>query len=614
MAAVDVLITEQLDIWASAIRSKSGVGRGSSKKRELYGIKKLRGLILELAVRGLLVPQDPNDEPASELLKKIAAEKEQLLKDKRIKKQKNLLPISDEEKPFELPMNWSLARLGYLSHLITKGTTPTSIGYTFEDSGVSFLKIENLDNGRVDKKTISQFISEDTNNALARSQLCSGDLLFSIAGTIGKTAIIYDFDLPANTNQALAIIRGTQAVYLPSYLRIQLDSFVAEKTRQKARGGAMPNVSLGDLTVLVSPIPPLAEQHRIVAKVDKLMALCDQLEQQTETSLTAHQTLVETVLAALTRPTALSGSSEERAGLQTAGGSAKSGTLSPEAILFEHFDTLFTTQHSIDQLKQTILQLAVMGKLAPQNPNDEPASELLKKIAAKKEQLLEDKKIKKQKPLPSISDEEKPFELPEGWGWCHLDDLALHSEAGWSPKCENIPRERGKWGVLKVSAVTWGEFRPDQNKQLPSHLESKPEYEVKENDFLISRANTAELVARSVIVPDDSEKYLMMSDKIIRFSFSDDNYPEYINLVNNSLWSRQYYSRVAGGTSSSMKNVSRKQIQMLCIGLPPLKEQHRIVAKVNKLMALCDQLKARLNEAQITQLHLADALAEQAVG
>ena len=141
------------------------------------------------------------------------------------------------------------------------------------------------------------------------------------------------------------------------------------------------------------------------------MSLCDQLEQQTETSLAAHTTLVENLLATLT-------SSTDAAELEQ-----------NWHRIAEYFTTLFTTEESIDQLKQTVLQLAVMGKLVPQNPNDEPASVLLEKIAAEKAQLIKEKKIKKQKALPPIGEDEKPFELPVGWEWCRL--LTLYSTISW---------------------------------------------------------------------------------------------------------------------------------------------------------------------------------------
>ncbi|KPZ54438.1 restriction endonuclease subunit S [Pseudoalteromonas sp. P1-25] len=601
--SAEQLITDHLDIWTTSIEQKSSSGRGSSKKFSLHGIKKLRELILELAVRGKLVPQDPNDEPASVLLERIAAEKAQLVKDKKIKKPKALPEISEDEKPFELPKGWLAERLVNLSYLITKGTTPTSLGFEFKESGVNFIKIENVSRDRINLPSISQFISKETNEALKRSSLEAGDLLFSIAGTIGKTCIVVQDDLPANTNQALAIIRGTKLVFSAKFLLIQLNSFVAGKTRERARGGAMPNVSLGDLNELIAIVPPFKEQQRIVTRVDELMSLCDALEAQTENSIAAHQTLVEVLLEALLKVPEQTATPEQ----------ATAQFQQNWQRLSEHFDTLFTTTASIDTLKQTILQLAVMGKLVPQNPNDEPAAKLLERIAAEKAQLIKDKKIKKQKPLPEITHEEKPFELPKGWEWCRFDDAALSSSAGWSPQCLPTPRNGEDWGVLKVSAVTWGIFNPEENKELPEHLEPRIEHEVQSGDFLISRANTADLVAKAVIVPDLAPKNLMMSDKIIRFKLHESVSGEYLNLMNNSQVSRDYYNRVAGGTSSSMKNVSREQIRSLVVALPPQKEQHRIVAKVDELMALCEQLKARITDAQTTKLHLTDAIVEQAL-
>jgi type I restriction enzyme S subunit len=280
--------------------------------------------------------------------------------------------------------------------------------------------------------------------------------------------------------------------------------------------------------------------------------------------------------------------------------------------LAEHFHTLFTTEPSIDALKQTLLQLAVMGKLVPQDPSDEPASELLKRIAEDKASLIAEGKIRKQKQLAAITEDEKPFELATGWEWSRLGDQVIESGAGWSPSCEPRPREGNDWGVLKVSAVSWGVYRPEENKALPVNLDARPEHEVAEGDFLVSRANTAELVARSVVV-DATPSHLMLSDKIVRLKLTNLCDRHYVNLVNSATHARQYYARVAGGTSSSMKNVSREQILSLPIALPPLAEQHRIVAKVDQLMALCDQLKTRLTQARQLNEQLASTLVEQAV-
>ncbi len=163
---------------------------------------------------------------------------------------------------------------------------------------------------------------------------------------------------------------------------------ISASIKASGNGIAMVHMTKEKMEQLVIPIPPISEQHRIVAKVDELMALCDQLEQHSESQLAAHQTLVETLLTTLTD-------------------SADADELSQNwARLSTHFDTLFTTEASIDALKQTILQLAVMGKLVPQDPSDEPASALLERIAAEKARLVKEKKIKKEKPLPEISENE----------------------------------------------------------------------------------------------------------------------------------------------------------------------------------------------------------------
>ncbi|EMC8778978.1 restriction endonuclease subunit S [Providencia rettgeri] len=587
---VEKLITDHIDIWSSALQTRSTAGRGSNGKIDLYGIKKLRELILELAVRGKLVPQDPNDEPASELLKRIAAEKAELVKQGKIKKQKPLPEISEDEKPFELPEGWEWVRLGNIT-IFTNGFAFKS--NDFKNNGVGIVKIGDIDSsGFICTENMSYVDESVVKNLPSELQVEPGCLVIAMSGaTTGK--------LGFNTTNKIYFLNQRVGKISPIlinkyYLYYYLSTKVSENL-SISLGSAIPNLSTAQISNILIYLPPKAEQERLVYKVNELMSLCDQLEQQSLTSLDAHQQLVETLLATLTDS-------------QNAGELAENW-----ARISQHFDTLFTTEASIDALKQTILQLAVMGKLVLQDPNDEPASELLKRIEQEKVQLVKECKIKKQKPLPPISDEEKPFELPLGWEWCRLGDLAHNSEAGWSPQCEASPRVDDNWGVLKISSVTWSEFNPNENKALPKHLEPKIEYEVKARDFLISRANTADLVARSVVVPDSPPKHLMLSDKIIRFQFSKLVDANYINLVNNSKYSRTYYSEVAGGTSSSMKNVSRIQVSSLLVALPSYSEQLNIVEKVRDLTLLCEHLKSRLQSAQQTQLHLADALTEAAL-
>ena len=401
MTNINALVTDNIDIWTSAIKTQSTSGRGSRKNLELTGIKKLRELILELAVRGKLVPQDPDDEPAFVLLDKMSAEKEQLYQDKKIKKPKKLPEISKSEKLFQLPTGWSYSRLNELGEW-GAGSTPKRSNLEYYGGDIPWFKSGEL---------VADYIlkSEETVTELALKESSLrynniGDVLLAMYGaTIGKTAIL---NVPATTNQAVCActtFSGFENIYLLTLLKAYRHRFIG-----MGAGGAQPNISREKIIATVILLPPTAEQHRIVTKVDELMVLCDQLEQQSEKSITAHQTLVDTLLDALVNPE------------QDATAFADSW-----ALIEQHFELLFTTEQSIDKLKQTILQLAVMGKLVPQDPNYEPASVLLENIAAEKERLVKEKKIKKQKALPEITEDEKMGILPNSWEWARLGSFSI---------------------------------------------------------------------------------------------------------------------------------------------------------------------------------------------
>ncbi|WP_324726735.1 restriction endonuclease subunit S [Pseudomonas chlororaphis] len=549
------------------------------------GIKKLRELILELAVRGKLVPQDPSDEPACELLKRIAEEKARLLVEGKIKKQKTRTEIAEEEKPFAIPTHWEWVRLESLLKKIGAGSTPLGGKQAYVADGVKFLRSQNVWNEGLRLNDVA-FIPEETHQKMSGTHVEAGDLLFNITGaSIGRCAEVpFDFDT-GNVSQHVTIIRPVSSDAQPFLHVVLVSQLVQQAVMDVQVGVSREGLSIGKLSQFLIPFPPEAEQHRIVAKVDELMALCDRLEAQQADAESAHTQLVQALLDSLTQASDVT---DFAANWQR---------------LAEHFHTLFTTEPSIDALKQTLLQLAVMGKLVPQESSDEPASELLKRIAEEKGQLVSKGKIRKQKPLGEITEEEKTYELPAAWAWTRLGSQVLESGAGWSPSCEARPRDGDEWGVLKVSAVSWGIYRPEENKALPPNLEARPEHEVAKGDFLVSRANTAELVARSVVA-EETPKRLMLSDKLVRLKLTSMCVRRYMNLANSAPLARCYYSQVAGGTSSSMKNVSREQILNLPIALPPLAEQHRIVAKFDSLMAICDTLKRQINAATEKQIAL----------
>ena len=438
------LITEHIDIWTSSILAKSSSGRGSSKKYELYGIKKLRKLILELAIRGKLVPQDANDEPASILLQKI------------IKKTKPLNTVSDEEKLFDLPKGWVWVRfidiypLEYGNNLPKAKRSNTGEYKVYGSNGVV---------GSHNEKCVSSPCT------IVGRKGSAGALNICLDNGCWVTDIAYSC-IPA---------KGIDINFAFNHLQTLGLSNLGK--------GIKPGLNRNEAYSLVTVIPPLAEQHRIVAKVDELMLLCDQLEQQTEASIDAHATLVEVLLATLTDST----DSDELA--------------QNWARTSEHFDSLFTTEQSIEALKQTVLQLAVMGKLVLQNPNDEPASVLLERIAEEKERLIKEKKIKKVKPLPSISDDEKPFELPEGWSFYRLGELVKKLGSGSTLRggqaayvATGIPflRSQNVWNEgLKVHDIAY--ITKETHQRMSNTI-------VYPSDILLNITGAS--LGRSVIFPD----------------------------------------------------------------------------------------------------------------
>lgn len=574
MMHVEKLLTDHIDIWSSALQTRSTAGRGSSGKIDLYGIKKLRELILELAVRGKLVPQDPNDEPASELLKRIAAEKAELVKQGKIKKQKPLPEIREEEKPFELPEGWEWVRLSEAFYL-EMGQSPLSEHYNQLQDGIPFFQ------GKADFGDIYPTARYWCNLPSKLSE--KDDVLLSVRAPVGPTNL---------SPYQCCIGRGLAAIrclcdFSHHYL---LFAFRALQPRLEslATGTTFSAISKSDIEPFLIPVPSVNEQLRIVSKINELMSLCDQLEQQSLTSLEAHQQLVETILATLTD----SQNAEELA--------------ENWVRISQHFDTLFTTVASIDALKQTILQLAVMGKLVPQDPDDEPASELLKRIEQEKAQLVKEGKIKKQKPLPPVSDEEKPFELPQGWEWCRIIEIALVG-TGATPSRDNPDY----WQNPEFNWVTSGETSLPFIFNTVERISGKA---VKETNVSIYPTGT-------LIIAMYGQGKTRGQITELCISAGTNQACAAIQLLDNNEYHRRYVklffeksyedlrSLAAGG---AQPNLNLAKVSNTPIPMPPFSEQVKITTKIEELFKVCDTLKSRLQSAQQTQLHLADALTDAA--
>ena len=574
------LITENMDIWTAAQTQKANGGRGrkkNSNSQSLHGIKKLRELILELAVRGKLVLQDSNDLPANMLLKGIAQEKARLVKEGKIKKRKPLPPINEDEKPFELPNGWEWVRMGEVGD--------TNIGLTYSpsevsDSGTPVLRANNIQDGKLDLTDLKRVDKEVKESVLVHK----GDLLICARSgsraLVGKTALITGLSEDTAFGAFMAIFRSRINEYLLHFI----NSPLFRKMINEVNTMTINQITQNNLRSTIFSLPPLTEQHRIVAKVDALMALCDKLEQQQTDSNATHQTLVETLLTTLTNTVEQDESAEA---WQHIG---------------DHFDTLFTTEQSIDQLKQTILQLAVMGKLVPQDPNDEPAVVLLQRIAKEKIRLTKEGKIKKQKPLPEIGEDEKPFELPNGWEWVRMGEVG-DTNIGLTYS----PSEVSDSGtpVLRANNIQDGKLDLTDLKRVDKEV--KESVLVHKGDLLIcARSGSRALVGKTALITSLSEDTAFGAFMAIFRS----RINEYLLHFINSPLFRKMINEV---NTMTINQITQNNLRSTIFSLPPLTEQHRIVAKVDELLAVCDNLKTRLKDVQTTQIQFADAIVEQAV-
>ncbi|WP_223508646.1 restriction endonuclease subunit S [Pseudomonas sp. BF-RE-29] len=546
------------------------------------GIKKLRELILELAVRGKLVPQDPSDEPASELLKRIAAEKARLVTEGKLKKQKPLAEIANEERPFELPAGWEWSQLGRISSDVQYGFTASA---NHQSGEPLLLRITDIQNDGVNWDTVPG--CDISPSEITGYELKDGDIVIArTGGTIGKSYLVSGLTHSAVFASYLIRIGRLDAIF-PNFTKVFLGSqFYWTQLYANSMGTGQPNVNGTALKGLLIPLAPMEEQHRIVAKVDELMTLCDRMEAQQADSESAHAQLVQVLVDSLTQA---SDATDFATNWQR---------------LAEHFHTLFTTEPSINALKQTLLQLAVMGKLVPQDPNDEPASELLKRIAEEKSRLVAKGKLKKQKSLPDVDEEEKPYALPSSWKWARFDSVSNTRLGKMLDKAKNKGELRP---YLRNTNVQWFNFEIDDLKSMRFEEHELDEYRVTPGDLVICEGGEP---GRCAVWEGEVED--MFIQKALHrarpwLGISPFFLQSCLKAAANSGYLSQFF------TGATIKHFSGEKLAKYPVPLPPLAEQYRIVAKVNQLMALCDRLKTRLTQSRQLNEQLTSTLVERAL-
>lgn len=397
-------------------------------------VAKMRKLVLKLAVQGKLVAQDPSDESASVLLEQVGDTRRRLDNEGNLKTKVHLPEAEANDEPYKIPETWVWVPLNELTELVYGKLLPTT---ELQPAGFPVFGA----NGIIGNYTKYHYEGEM--------------LLISCRGAYSGKPNISPRQCYVTNNSIVCEFFDPGACDIRFYHAV-----ISVSPRDRiVTGSAQPQVTVANAIKLPVPLPPLAEQKRIVAKVDELMALCDRLEAQQQERETRHASLARASLARF----------------------ADAPTPANLSVLFHDAYTIAPAD-----LRKSILTLAVQGKLVPQDPNDEPAEELIGRIAV----IRNAKKAKQYGPVPV---DEVPYEVPFSWSWVRLGNISLTSDSGWSPQCQAEARTGTDWGVLKVSAVSWGVFKPEENKALPPGMTSRPDCEVKEGDFLLSRANTQEL-------------------------------------------------------------------------------------------------------------------------
>jgi type I restriction enzyme, S subunit len=553
-------------------------------------IPRLRRFILELAVRGKLVEQDPRDEPASELLKRIEREKEHLVITGGIKKEKPLPPLSGDDILFPLPMQWTWSQLAEVGFINPRNSAD-------DTASASFIPMALIasDYGIPSKHEVRFW--RDIKNGF--THFADGDVVLAKITPCfqnGKSTVLRH--LTGGIGAGTTELHVVRPIFLnPDFVLIFLKSphFIETGIPLMTGTAGQKRVSTQYFANSPFPLPPLAEQHRIVAKVDELMALCDRLEATQAERESRRDRLAAATLNRLNQPANDSSAFQDHA-----------------RFYFNHLPRLTTRLEHIQRLRQTILNLAVRGQLVSQDLTDQPASELLKRIQADKARLVKEGAVRKRNPT-SLGETDARNDLPMTWRWELLGNVITQMDSGWSPECEPKPRvSKTDWGILKTTAVQKLSFDDRQHKALPSKLKPRPEYEANAGDILITRAGPKNRVGICCLV-EVIEKRLMISDKIIRFHLFSGLEPRFIALALNAGYSLQAIENSKSGMAVMQMNISQEKLKAVPIPIPPLAEQHRIVDKVQEVLALCDRLEAQLSIAQTESRRLLEAVLHDAL-
>ena len=528
--------------------------------------EELKGLVLQLAIQGKLTAKwrekNSNVASVSNLLESIENEKSQQIKQKIIKAEKTSPTIEADEMSFNIPNTWVWKRLGEVGS--------TNVGLTYKpahkvNDGVPVLRSSNIQDGDLCLKDLVRVNTDYRDKDVIKE----GDLLICARNgsrrLVGKCTIIGPIDEVMVFGAFMAIYRSLINPYIQLFIqspqyRSKLDGVETTTINQ---------ITQGNLKATTAPIPPLEEQKAIVEVVNQLFTEVEQLEELTKERISLKEDFVTSALRRLTET---------------------DNTTQEWNYLQQHFSSFFTKKKNIKSLRETILQLAVQGKLTAQwreaNPSVENASELLKRIETEKQQLIAEKKIKKEKLLPPIDDEDIPYNLPAGWVWCRLGG------AGFTQTGSTPPKKNPEY---------YGNFIPFIGPADISNQWMKyPKEGLSEKGIAVGR-----------LIPENSTMMVCIGGSIGKCYINeiDVSCNQQINTITpiynlpvmiRTICQSPYFQNEVWENSSGSATpiINKGKWEKIVVPIPPLKEQQAIVEKVNSLMALCDELEQHIDNSQ----------------
>ncbi len=548
------------------------------------GISRLRQFILDLAVRGKLVEQDPRDEPASELLKRIQQEKERLVKAGKIRRQEQSLPVDMGSIPFSARNHWAWLPLVEIG-ILAGGMTPSKNRHDFWEGDINWFSPKDI---KSDELVESELKITSTGVEETGLQIYPPGCLFLVArsGILKRTFPVSINRVEATTNQDLKVlnpfVEGLER-YLQIMFRGMTDFIVSNLVKT---GTTVQSLKYVEFELQPFPLPPLAEQHRIVAKVDELMALCDRLEAAQAEREIKRDRLAAASLNRLNQPADDPAVFKEQA-----------------RFYFNHLPRLTTRTDHIQQLRQTILNLAVRGKLVPQDPSDESVVRQLTFSDRTRQAIAKDDRRADADPQMLLAAEDR-WEVPASWDWRCLADLVLFIDyRGQTPnKVEQgvrlITAKNVKKGYVNLSPeefLTEANYLTWMRRGLP-----------KAGDVLF----TTEAPMGNCAVVRLSERFAL-AQRVICFRPYGLIEPDFLVLQLLSIPFQFILDKTATGLTA--KGIKAAKLKRLPVVVPPHAEQQRIVAKVDELMALCDRLEAQLTSTHTDSRRLLEAVLHEAL-